>query len=358
MTIPFINPLPGVPDVESPFFEELFSQKNASPEVLKIAQQLRDDGYAIIDFPDADFEARAERIKAKFSDTFDFDLWREELWHKGGKGLRVQDAWEDDADVKALAVNPGILELLRQLYGRRAIPFQTIDFPVGTQQEIHNDAIHFSCVPERFMCGVWVALEDVDATNGPLEFYPGTHKLPTYTNEHIGALAVNQPKMSAHYNQYLGLWQELIRKSGVEAKTFHAKKGQALIWASNLLHGGAKQTDPARTRWSQVTHYYFENCVYLTPLVSDAAFGSIFYRETVDVTTGDVQPNIYSGELVDHAVIKRSMPNPPKRHKKPQLPKDFSRKGYLRMNPDVAQARLDPAQHYLDHGRIEGRVWK
>jgi ectoine hydroxylase-related dioxygenase (phytanoyl-CoA dioxygenase family) len=28
------------------------------------------------------------------------------------------------------------------------------------------------------MCGVWVALEDVDAGNGPLFYYPGSQRLP------------------------------------------------------------------------------------------------------------------------------------------------------------------------------------
>ena len=54
------------------------------------------------------------------------------------------------------------------------------------------------------------------------------------------------------------LWDALIRAGGLEPTYFHAKKGQALIWAANLLHGGSHQTDPTLTRWSQVTHYYFE----------------------------------------------------------------------------------------------------
>ena len=33
-------------------------------------------------------------------------------------------------------------------------------------------------MPEGFMCGVWVALEDMDMDNGPLVYYPGSHQLP------------------------------------------------------------------------------------------------------------------------------------------------------------------------------------
>ncbi|MBB5414119.1 phytanoyl-CoA dioxygenase family protein [Paraburkholderia atlantica] len=352
----FVNPLPGVPDVESPFFDELFAQKGAPDSVLRVAKQLREKGFAIIDFPDPEFDARAERIKAKFHERFDFDHWRDELWHKND-GLRIQDAWESDEDVQAIAANPGILDLLSQLYGRRAIPFQTLNFPVGTQQPIHNDAIHFSCVPERFMCGVWLALEDIDGSNGALEYYPGSHKFPTYVNEHMGACSSTQLKPTAHYVQYLNLWQKLIQTAGIAPETFHAKKGQALIWASNLLHGGSKQTDPARTRWSQVTHYYFENCVYYTPVVSDPAFGRIHYREIKDAATGIVQPNIYSGVEVNRTTIERGMSSAIGEHARPTAPAGFDPVGYLRLNPDVAAAGVDAVDHYLEHGVFEGRKW-
>ncbi|MGF6539291.1 phytanoyl-CoA dioxygenase family protein [Paraburkholderia youngii] len=357
MNTTFVNPLPGVPDVESPFFDELFAQKEASENVLRVARQLRENGFAIIDFPDAEFDARAERIKSKFHGRFDFDHWRDELWYKND-GMRVQDAWESDADVRSLASNPQILHLLFQLYGRRAIPFQTLNFPVGTQQAIHNDAIHFSCVPERFMCGVWVALEDVDGTNGALEYYPGSHKFPTYVNEHMGVCSATQHKPTAHYAQYLNLWKQLISKAGIAPVTFHARKGQALIWASNLLHGGSKQSDPTRTRWSQVTHYYFENCVYYTPVVSDPAFGQTYYRQIKDASTGFVQPNIYSGVEVEHAVIERSMPDAFEPYARPKLPADFDPAVYLQLNPDVAAANADPAAHFLEYGCREGRRWR
>jgi hypothetical protein len=59
--------------------------------------------------------------------------------------------------------------------------------------------------------------------------------------------------------------------SRYSARPFFACKGQALIWAANLLHGGSVQHDPARTRWSQVTHYYFRDCIYYTPAFSVSA---------------------------------------------------------------------------------------
>jgi hypothetical protein len=103
----------------------------------------------------------ADKIIKTLDSKYDWDGWR-----KGtAGGLRIQDAWQTVPEVKRLATNPEILRLLADLYGRRAIPFQALNFPVGTQQHFHTDSVHFSCCPERFMAGVWVALEDIDSTN-------------------------------------------------------------------------------------------------------------------------------------------------------------------------------------------------
>jgi hypothetical protein len=37
------------------------------------------------------------------------------------------------------------------------------------------------------------------------------------------------------------------------------------------------------------------------------------------------------------------------------LPKDFDPKAYLAANPDVKKAKVDPVQHWLNHGFREGR---
>src|SRR5438034_1292433 len=47
---------------------------------------------------------------------------------------RVQDAWRISEQVRQVARSPKVLELLEDLYGRRPLPFQTLNFHVGTQQ--------------------------------------------------------------------------------------------------------------------------------------------------------------------------------------------------------------------------------
>jgi Glycosyl transferase family 2 len=40
------------------------------------------------------------------------------------------------------------------------------------------------------------------------------------------------------------------------------------------------------------------------------------------------------------------------------LPSDFDRAEYLSLNPDVAEANVDPIRHFLKFGRKEGRSWR
>ena len=298
----FVNPLPGVPLVESPFFDEALSAMNLDEPMKAIARQLHDQGWADIDFPDPEIDSLAERLKQSLHSHYDWDHWRAQGW-RNNDGLRIQDAYKFNADVQRIASNPQILALLSTLYGRRAWPFQTLNFPVGTQQHFHSDSLHFSSAPERFMCAVWVALEDVGPEQGPLMYYSGSHKWPIYVNEHIGLCRAGQSGAPSQ-KPFEGLWAELVRVKHLEPSQFHAKKGQALIWAANLLHGGSRQTNPDLTRWSQVTHYYFDGCSYYSPMESDPFYGHIFFRRPQDIGTGVVMPNMYSGARVPSSFVR------------------------------------------------------
>jgi hypothetical protein len=281
--------LPGVPHVESPFFPQIVKQLALDDETRRIAFDLFIKGYAVLDFPDPSIEDMAESIKRDLHGQFDWDMWRVS-GHQAGISLRAWYAWKTVPNVQKIADNPQILDLLSTLYGRRAWPFQTLNFPVGTQQHIHTDSVHFSSNPERFMCGVWVALEDITLENGPLVYYPGSHKWPIFTNEHIGYCVSDKPH-KPNQTIYEPLWQALVEAHQAKPENFVCKKGQALIWTANLMHGGSPQLDKTQTRWSQVTHYFFENCAYYAPMWSDPFNGLIYFRQLINIATREVVAN-------------------------------------------------------------------
>jgi hypothetical protein len=342
------NFMPGVPLVEGPFFDEMLGGDRLDAETWRIACDLRENGFAVFDFPDLDIAAIAERIRTKLTAKFDFSEWRE-----GGKSLRIQDAWQFDEDVRSIAVNETVRQLLSRLYGREAFPFQSLSFPVGTEQHFHTDSVHFSAMPERFMCGVWVALEDIGPDQGPLLYYPGSHKWPIYTNEHIGH--VNLDKGVTGQSVYEPVWRRLVAAHKVEPVRFTPKAGQALIWASNLLHGGDAHRNRSKTRWSQVTHYYFEDCCYYTPMMSDSPFGSVLFREPFNILTGQTVKNRYAGKLVPESYIENTRPDQVAELWNNNEFKDFDRSAYLAANPDVAKAGVGALEHYRQFGKKEGR---
>lgn len=286
--------LPGVPLVESALFALSIDEMDLTGPERDVARELNQRGFAVIDFPDPDIFARIERIKHRLAARFPIDLLAPDTIKNHGD-MRIQDAWQTDPDVKAIATNPEMMALLGKLYGRRAIPFQTLNFPVGTQQHPHTDAVHFSSLPERFMCGVWVAFEDIGPDAGPLVYYPGSHKWPILNNAMIGRRGWNSVSPSAQ-TPFEAVWRELVSTSGIPPETFLARKGQSLIWTANLLHGGSLQNDPTLTRWSQVTHYYFADCIRYTPAFSDEPLGRLDLRSITNIASGEREPNRLLGE--------------------------------------------------------------
>jgi hypothetical protein len=295
-----LNPLPGVPDIESPFFDAIFEQKGVSSEVLQLARSLHEKGYAVIEFPEPDLDLLAEDLKAGLEGLYDWDAWRAGTL----PSLRITDAWKEFEGARRIAVNAQILRLLETLYGRRPIPFQTLNFPVGTQQALHSDLVHFDSRPAGFMCAVWVALEEIDESNGPIQYCPGSHRFQSVYNDSLGVEAPDDDSAYANYPLFQRAWAELVEAHGLRLETFLAHKGQALIWASNLLHGGAPMLDLGRTRHSQVTHYFFENCCFYTPLLSNPFAGRISYRTIMDIGKGEVVPNRLNGQPVPAEFIE------------------------------------------------------
>jgi ectoine hydroxylase-related dioxygenase (phytanoyl-CoA dioxygenase family) len=173
---------------------------------------------------------------------------------------RIGEAWRISDRVRSLAVDPGLHAAVEDLYGRKPLPFQTLNFRKGTEQPAHSDTIHFNSMPSGFMCGAWVALEDIDTDNGPVVYYPGSHKLPEITLADVGPDADEMA-----YSKHVAA---LIERLDLKPEYATIRKGQTLLWASNLLHGGSPQRDKSRTRYSQVTHFFFEGCKYWTPLLS------------------------------------------------------------------------------------------
>lgn len=234
------------------------------------------DGLLLID-PQIQAETLT-RAQADLAPLFPVLAGPQKARHRGAivHYNRIQDAWRFSAAVREIARAPAVLACLGELYGRAPKPFQTLNFLRGTEQPTHADVIHFNSEPRGFMCGVWVALEDIDMDNGPLLYYPGSQRLPEVDLHDLGpdvkALMKRPPlwRPDLHRTVYRPFYEPFIaarvNAHALQPQYATVRRGQAVIWSANLLHGGSPQRDRSRTRWSQVTHFYFEACRYFTPL--------------------------------------------------------------------------------------------
>ena len=249
------------------------------------------DGSALIDLAD-DLEVLALCDQARA----DMDAFGSK------KEGRIQDLWQRSAAVQSLATLPQIIEPLEAYFGRQAIPFQTLNFKFGSQQAAHSDLIHFTPDPIEFMCGVWVALEDVHEDAGPLEYFPGSHTWPVLGLKEAGAPADQKPEVAYGLYYEPAMAAQIAQRQAVSSRGL-IKKGQAIVWAANLVHGGASRRDEQKTRYSQVTHFFFQDCAYHTLMFQRDTTRKI--RLPRDIRTGNFAwPVLRPG---DHLPLKTKL---------------------------------------------------
>jgi ectoine hydroxylase-related dioxygenase (phytanoyl-CoA dioxygenase family) len=283
----------NLPWVESPFFQQILATKKLSAADASLAKEYNEQGYVVIKnvFSEELIDQIIQDMQEKgFNPDYPIETFRNDI--------RIQDLWEKSEPVKQMAAHPEIIKTLEMLYDREVIPFQTLNFKVGSQQKAHSDTMHFSSLPARYMCGVWVALEDITEDNGPLFYYPGSHRTPEYNFSHFKNTV--EDTTYDNYPEYETFMEELMEASPFQKVKFLAKKGDALIWSSNIIHGGSAVNDPKSTRFSQVTHYYFKDCVYYTPMLSNMVTHELFIRRFLtNIRTGEAVNNSWNGLKTD-----------------------------------------------------------
>ncbi len=171
--------------------------------------------------------------------------------------------------IAAIQRHPAVLAWTDLLFGRPTIPFQTIMGHAGSQQKAHSDSIHMTTYPLGYLIASWLAFEDIDAGSGPLDYYPGSHKLPYLLSADVG-IAANEFKRKGA-TVYAERYEPAIadRTAGFPREIFLARKGDVLFWHANLIHGGAARVDPDRSRKALVCHYFAKGAVTYHDLSGD-----------------------------------------------------------------------------------------
>ncbi|MEO7312654.1 MAG: phytanoyl-CoA dioxygenase family protein [Chitinophagaceae bacterium] len=231
----------------SPLFQAL------NPASRESLLSFDDNGFAILnnyldgDTVDAinnEIDSLLEQKKIKFTDT-----------------NKLMFAIHASPLLNGIGNNEPLKELLGTLLGGKAALFQSINFMMGSEQHTHSDSIHMTTYPLGGLLGAWIALEDVTEENGPLHYYPQSHKLPYYLNADYNNEGNSWLLGDKEYIEYEAMMEEKIKEQQLQPVKFLAKKGDLLIWHANLFHGGDPHTDKTKTRKSMVLHYFKEGCI-------------------------------------------------------------------------------------------------
>ncbi len=265
----------SLPWVESPFFYQILETLDLSDNQKKMAIKFHEDGYLILDL-----ELSDDLIKS-IVDDMEIALTRENKklqaeFYTYSNSPRLFEEWRHSSHIKDLCLNEKITSTLEFLYDRETFPFSTINFFIGSNQPLHSDAVHFHSIPSLWMSGVWVALEDTNEENGTLSIVPGSHRWPIYDYETLNLPHPDEQENGEekNYRIYEDFVRQLIKSKNSKITPVSLKKGECLIWAANLLHGGTPITNEKSTRLTQAIHYFYKGCNrYYHPMFSRVTKG-------------------------------------------------------------------------------------
>lgn len=145
-----------------------------------------------------------------------------------------------------------IQRFLHLIFERPALAFQSLTFLYGSQQPVHQDTAFVLVDSPLEFAAAWVALEDIEEGSGELIYYPGSHHLEETLFEGKYKWAPPQTPELKNYSESL---HQKARDANLTLQYFRPKKGDVLLWSSDLIHGGSQTKNPTLTRKSIVTHY-------------------------------------------------------------------------------------------------------
>lgn len=200
-----------------------------------------------------------------------------------GSSQRIEHLHADNAAIRRLWLDRRYLRVLDLLFGETAMPVQTLTYVFGSQQGVHQDAIHLTPFPAGYMCGTWIALEDVRPGSGELAIYPGTHRYPRVYLSDVGCSKITQPEQWAteFADTVQKRWYEMAE--GHEPVVYRPKRGTVLIWHENLMHEGSARQDLELSRRSIVIHSF--------------ARGAVVYYDSSGSTARPVDPDVARAAL-------------------------------------------------------------
>jgi len=149
---------------------------------------------------------------------------------------KLNDLYQESDAIRDAVMSKRLMQVLAPLIGGTPMICNSLSFEYGSQQPHHFDTFYMPPTVRNQMLATWVALEDVHEQAGPLEYFPGSHKIEPF-RARDGSYNLTSDERG-DFEEYIAT--ELGRE-GLEEQAFCAKKGDVFIWHARVEQGPSKQ---------------------------------------------------------------------------------------------------------------------
>ncbi|GEP12646.1 hypothetical protein MMMDOFMJ_4617 [Methylobacterium gnaphalii] len=189
--------------------------------------------------------------------------------------LKINDLFLYSPAVRACNLHQQLRKILDELLDGEPILFNSLNFIYGSTQAAHYDSWFMPPRVKDKMLATSICLDVHHDDNGPVFYYPGSHKIPPFVFPHGGIAKLDADLAPAV--QYATETSRDLKK-----ELFRGKPGDVLIWHGQLLHGGSAINSMQDTRRSLVSHYLRVKDVPVSARVKKEE-GMVLKREAIKV---------------------------------------------------------------------------
>jgi len=237
------------------YLQKITAEENLTPQETGWLKDFVERGFIVMeDFIDKDL---LQQVGLELEDAIVNKVHGAE-W---GSSKRIEHLHAVYPGVRRLWKYEPINRILGLIFQSTPRPCQTLTYFFGSQQDAHQDTVHLTPFPAGYMCGVWVAIDDVQPDSGELEVYVGSHRLPRVYLKDVDCSKVVGGDWSQVGKLVVPRWREMMKQSTFERVLYRPKAGSVLIWHENLMHGGTVRKDPSLSRRSIVSHVFADGCI-------------------------------------------------------------------------------------------------
>jgi hypothetical protein len=224
----------------------------------------KQDPYELL--PDQhEFVAKGVCYLPKFIPDEVIDLYRalrEQLPKERSKRDNYWNGWHYPApymahdELKDIALYAPLMEKLRELLGGEAGLHVCITDWVSPELDFHQISYLNPAYIWSNHVAVWIALEDIDPLAGPFQFVEGSHRWETIRrNKLFEYLKESSGWPAQAHGDISRVCLEKIMEMKAEVTTYVPKRGDVLVWHSNLIQRESPPLNKELMRRSLICHY-------------------------------------------------------------------------------------------------------